>query len=123
MFGRRAPEPPVREGLVVGPSDRVQGTVTAEAVTVAGEFEGTLSVVQSLTVVAGGRLVGTFDATRLHIAAGASVRATCRVGIPATEEIPLFAAPEAVVIEPAVRREVRVRTRDEESSGGTGLGW
>lgn len=122
MFGRRAPEPQVREGLVVGPADRVQGTVTAQAVTVAGEFEGTLTVVQSLTVVSGGHLVGTIEATRLHIAAGAMVRATCRVGVPATEDVPLFAAPEPAVPEPLVRREVRVRTREDES-GGTGLGW
>lgn len=122
MFGRRAPEPQVREGLVVGPADRVQGTVTAQAVTVAGEFEGTLTVVQSLTVVSGGHVVGTIEATRLSIAAGASVRATCRVGVPAAEDVPLFVAPEPAAPEPLVRREVRVRTREDEG-GGTGLGW
>jgi hypothetical protein len=121
MFGRRAPEPPVREGLVVGPADRVQGTVTAQAVTVAGEFDGTLSVEHSLTVAAGGRLQGTIEAARLSIAAGATVRATCRVGIPATEEIPLFVPPEPAV-EPA-RREARPRAREDDGSPGTGLGW
>lgn len=79
MFGqRKAPAP--GEGLVVGPSDAVQGTLTAHAVTVCGRVHGDLAVATSLTVAAGGHVGGSMRATRLVVEAGAVVRAACRVG-------------------------------------------
>lgn len=126
MFRRREPAPP-REGLVVGPADRVHGTVTAQAVTVEGEFDGSLTVRERLVVAPGGIVTGAIDAVRLSIEAGASVRASCRVGIAADEPLPaIFTPPEPAVSEPAAsvtRREPRRPRDDEGGSGGTGLGW
>lgn len=125
MFRRREPAPP-RDGLVVGPADRVQGTVTAEAVTVEGEFDGTLTVRDRLVVGAAGTVTGSIDGSRLSIEAGATVRATCRIGVDAREFLVVpVATPEPVVEQdrPVPRRESR-RVRDDESSGaGSGLGW
>lgn len=125
MFRRREPAPP-RDGLVVGPADRVQGTVTAQAVTVEGEFDGTLTVRERLVVASGGQVVGAIDTVRLSIEAGASVRAACRVGLAADEALPALLTPADPVPEPATptsRREPR-RPRDDEGGGpGTGLGW
>ncbi len=87
MFGRRR-APVAGEGLVVGPSDAVQGTVAAQAVTVAGRVDGTLDVAGGLVIAPGGRVAGTMQATRLVIEAGAAVRAACRVGLPAGESAP-----------------------------------
>lgn len=81
VFGRRPPAPP-SPGLVIGESDRVQGTVVARAVTVAGRFDGTLDVAQELAVDATGKVTGRLSATALRIAAGATVRADCRIGAP-----------------------------------------
>ncbi|MCE2941684.1 MAG: polymer-forming cytoskeletal protein [Gemmatimonadota bacterium] len=125
MFRRREPAPP-RDGLVVGPADRVQGTVTAEAVTVEGEFDGTLTVRDRLVVGAGGTVTGSIDGSRLRVEAGATVRATCRIGVDAREFLVLpVATPEPVVDEtrPVPRRESRRLREDESSSPGTGLGW
>lgn len=125
MFRRREPAPP-REGLVVGPADRVHGTVTAQAVTVEGEFDGTLTVRERLVIAAGGTLTGAIDTVRLSIEAGSTVRASCRVGVAPDEALPaLLATPEPVTepAAPVTRREPR-RTRDDEPGGaGTGLGW
>jgi hypothetical protein len=125
MFRRREPAPP-REGLVVGPTDRVQGTVTAQAVTVEGEFDGTLTVRERLVVAAGGTVTGAIDAVRLSVEAGATVRASCRVGVAPDEPLPVLVPTPEPVSEPAApvtRREPR-RPRDDEPGGaGTGLGW
>jgi cytoskeletal protein CcmA (bactofilin family) len=87
MFGRRKAAA-TGEGLVVGPSDAVQGTVAAQAVTVVGRVDGTLDVAGALVVAHTGRVAGTLRATRLVIEPGASVRAACRVGAGA-DAVPL----------------------------------
>lgn len=92
VFGRRQAAPPA-PALVIGPSDRVQGTMIAESVTVAGAFDGTLEVTQALSVAATGRVTGEVSAERLAIAAGASVRAACRIGPP--RQAPSTTAPAA----------------------------
>lgn len=126
MFRRREPAPP-REGLVVGPADRVHGTVTAQSVTVEGEFDGTLTVRERLVVAPGGTVTGAIETVRLSVEAGATVRASCRIGIAADETLPAMLMPqERVVSEPAAavtRRDPRPPRDDEGSGGGTGLGW
>jgi hypothetical protein len=129
MFGRRAAAP-VRDGLVIGPADRVHGTVQAQAVTVAGGFDGKLTVEASLAVLASGRLTGTISSARLSIEAGAVVRATCRVGAPKEKEEEVIAFDEVTVVDPAVHAAPpRVRDRERETVGGdgppmgAGLGW
>jgi hypothetical protein len=87
VFGRRKALP-VGDGLVVGPSDAVRGTVAAQAVTVAGRVDGALDVAEWLAVAAGGRVTGTMRANRLVIEAGAMVRAECRVGLAPDEGAP-----------------------------------
>jgi cytoskeletal protein CcmA (bactofilin family) len=87
VFGRRR-APVAGEGLVVGPSDAVQGTVAAQAVTVAGRVQGTLDVAESLVIVESGRVSGTVRATRLVVEAGGAVRAECRVGLAPDEAVP-----------------------------------
>ncbi len=54
MLGRRKVQLPT-DGLVVGPSDSVQGTVAAQAMTVAGRVDGTLDVAGGLVVGPTGR--------------------------------------------------------------------
>jgi cytoskeletal protein CcmA (bactofilin family) len=124
MFGRRAPAPP-REGLVIGPADRVHGTVSAQAVTVAGQFDGRLTAETTLAVLNTGRLTGTFFTTKLVIHPGAIVRATVRVGLPKDDEHAAF--PEPAVAEAAAEKSGAKRERDRKTSDtpplGTGLGW
>jgi cytoskeletal protein CcmA (bactofilin family) len=124
MFGRRAPAPP-REGLVIGPDDRVHGTVAAQAVTVAGQFDGRLTAETTLAVLNTGRVTGTFFATKLVIDPGAVVRATVRVGLAKEEEHAAF--PEPPVVETAADKSGAKRERDRKPSEapplGTGLGW
>ena len=69
-------------GLVVGPEDAVEGTVTADAVTVVGRVDGTLGVATTLRVAPTGQVHGTMRAARLIVDAGAIVRAAVRVGTP-----------------------------------------
>jgi cytoskeletal protein CcmA (bactofilin family) len=124
MFGRRAPAPP-REGLVIGPADRVHGTMLAQTVTVAGQFDGRLTTETSLAVLNTGRLTGTFFATKLVIHPGAVVRATVRVGMPKEEEHAAFPEPAAVEAVPdksGAKRERDRKTADAPPMG-TGLGW
>jgi cytoskeletal protein CcmA (bactofilin family) len=125
MFRRREPAP-LPEGLVVGPSDHVQGTVTAVAVTVLGAFQGDLQVERRLGVAGSGKLTGTIRAAQLSIDAGASVRAAVRIGMAAEDEPAfLFAAPPTEVVEPheeAPRPQIRPAGRDDEG-GSAGLGW
>ena len=93
MFGRRKVQLPT-DGLVVGPSDSVQGTVAAQAVTVVGRVDGTLDVAGGLVVGPTGRVAGTVRAARFVAEAGAVVRAEVRVGLapdaiaPALPELP-----------------------------------
>jgi hypothetical protein len=124
MFGRKVPAP-VREGLVIGPVDRVHGTVAAQAVTIAGQFDGRLMVETSLAVLSTGRLTGTFVSERLKIQAGAVVRASVRVGMPVEEDVIVF--PEAQVETPQERlappKRERDRSRADTPPLGSGLGW
>ncbi len=138
MFGRREPAPP-REGLVVGPQDQVHGTMAAQTVTVAGTFDGTLTVAQQLSVVRGGRVSGEVEATSLDIAAGGAVQAMVRIGVSAEEAAPYLPTPavepepvaevppvEAVPEpepEPPVQRIPPFRVGDDDPGGGAGLGW
>lgn len=128
MFGRREPVPVVRDGLVVGPRDRIQGEMTAHVVTVAGAFEGSLSVADQLTVVDGGQVTGAIDAARLVVAPGGRVHATCRIGVSEEEAAPFLPQPTepeqpAVDDEPPARAR-RVRVRDDDGTDSTGgLGW
>ena len=81
MFGRRRGHS-VGLGLVVGPEDAVEGTMTAEAVTVVGRVDGTLDVATTLHVAPTGHVHGTVRAARLAVDAGATVRAAVRIGTP-----------------------------------------
>ncbi|MDX2185090.1 MAG: polymer-forming cytoskeletal protein [Gemmatimonadaceae bacterium] len=125
MFRRREPAP-LPEGLVVGPSDHVQGTVTAVAVTVLGAFQGDLSVERRLGVATTGKFTGTIRAAQLSIDAGATVRAAVRVGMAATDEPAFLFASEPT--EPVLHQDdapaepSRPVTRDDDG-GATGLGW
>lgn len=125
MFRRREPAP-LPEGLVVGPSDHVQGTVTAVAVTVLGAFQGDLQVERRLGVAASGKLTGTIRAAQLSIDAGATVRAAVRVGMAAADEPAfLFATTPAEAVEhhdETPTQQVRPAGRDEDG-GSAGLGW
>ena len=112
MIGRRK-SVPSGDGLVVGPSDAVQGTVAAQAVTVAGRVDGTLDVAGSLVVGPTGRVAGTVRATRLVVETGAVVRAACRVGLAADEAAPALPEPprdeRAAVLRLTPRSTERVR--------------
>ena len=79
MFGRRGRHS-VGPGLVVGPEDAVDGTMTAEAVTVLGRVDGTLDVATTLQVAPTGRVHGTVRAARLVVDVGATVHAAVRIG-------------------------------------------
>ena len=88
MFGRkRKPKSQVAaEGLVVGETDVVQGTMAVHAATVTGRVEGHLAAATTLIVTPSGAVHGTIAASRLLIEGGATVRAVCRVGYPAGEQ-------------------------------------
>jgi hypothetical protein len=98
MFGRRRTRKE-GEGLVVGPSDVLDGTIAAEAVTVTGRVSGALDVATTLHVASSGHVTGTVRAAHLVVAAGATVRAACRVGppIPAVERTPSATVPPGVM--------------------------
>ena len=86
MFGRRKKKSLLpAEGLVVGESDAMHGTLRAEVVTVGGRIDGTIEVTTTLIVTPTGCVTGTMSAARLVIEPGAVVRAVCRVGISAEE--------------------------------------
>ena len=85
MFRRRKPQV-TGDGLVVGSDDAVRGTLAARAVTVAGRVDGTLDVASTLLVTESGHVSGMVRATRFVAEAGAVVRATCRIGVPAASE-------------------------------------
>ncbi|AHG89723.1 protein of unknown function DUF583 [Gemmatirosa kalamazoonensis] len=85
MFRRRKPQV-AGDGLVVGSEDAVRGTLAARTVTVAGHVDGTLDVAGALFVLESGRVSGMVRATRFVAEAGAVVRATCRIGVPAASE-------------------------------------
>lgn len=87
MFGRRKSRHP-REGLVVGREDVVQGTMTAQCVTVDGRVDGTLDVAGTLLVAPTGQVHGTVRATRLLVETGAVVRAACCIGFPDGATLP-----------------------------------
>lgn len=89
MFGGRSKAPPAQGGgLVVGPRDRVHGTVTAQLVTVAGRLDGHVESATTLAVTSSGHLSGTIASKRLTIEPGAVVRAACRIGLPPLEAEP-----------------------------------
>jgi cytoskeletal protein CcmA (bactofilin family) len=101
MFGRRRGHS-VGPGLVVGPEDAVEGTMTAEAVTVVGRVDGTLHVATTLQVEPTGRVHGTVRAARLVVDAGATVRAAVRIGV-----LPEAAPADVMRLTPRSTRRVR----------------
>jgi cytoskeletal protein CcmA (bactofilin family) len=65
--------------LVLGEGARVEASVTADTVEIAGEYKGDLKA-RSLSVLEKGRVDGTIDAQRLAMREGALLNGTVNAG-------------------------------------------
>jgi len=74
ILGRVEGDVTVTGDLVVGPSGRVRGNISAAQLTVAGQVQGELRGTEAVLVERGARVVGDIASPRIGIAPGALVR-------------------------------------------------
>jgi cytoskeletal protein CcmA (bactofilin family) len=74
ILGRVEGDVSVTGDVVVGPSGRVRGNISAAELTVAGQVQGNLRGSEVVLVESGGRVVGDIASPRVGIAPGALVR-------------------------------------------------
>ncbi|MDE0886122.1 MAG: polymer-forming cytoskeletal protein [Myxococcota bacterium] len=66
--------------LTVGPEGRIQGSVRAESLTLAGRIEGEVVALERACLEEGATLRGTLSSPRVSVAEGALLEGPCRVG-------------------------------------------
>src|SRR5450432_544615 len=74
ILGRVEGDVSVSGAVVVGPSGRVRGNISAAELTVSGQVQGDLRGTQAVHVERGARVVGDIESPRIGIAPGALVR-------------------------------------------------
>jgi cytoskeletal protein CcmA (bactofilin family) len=74
ILGRVEGDVTITGGVVVGPSGRVRGNISAAELTVAGQVQGDLRGSEVVLVERGARVVGDIASPRIGIAPGALVR-------------------------------------------------